>query len=103
MTRLDIRLPGQPVLGVEPSEEKKYSTFFQWKKYRDTVQNEMVNQNKYVAVPRKQLNQDFGTNMLLKPKLGINFKLTMAPDIPQCTLKMISIKTGPPFYVNEVK
>ena len=57
----------------------------------------------YVAVPRKQLNQDFGTNMLLKPKLGINFKLTMAPDIPQCTLKMISIKTGPPFYVNEVK
>ena len=57
----------------------------------------------YVAVPRKQLNQDFGTNMLLKPKLGINFKLTMAPDIPQCTLKMISIKTGPPFFVNEVK
>ena len=57
----------------------------------------------YVTVPRKQLNQDFGTNMLLKPKLGINFKLTMAPDIPQCTLKMISIKTGPPFYVNEVK
>ena len=60
-------------------------------------------QHAYVAVPRKQLNQDFGTNMLLKPKLGINFKLTMAPDIPQCTLKMISIKTGPPFYVNEVK
>ena len=48
----------------------------------------------YVTDPRKQLNQDFGTNMLLKPKLGINFKLTMAPDIPQCTLKMISIQPG---------
>ena len=57
----------------------------------------------YVALPRKQLNQDFGTNILLKPKLGISFKLTMAPNIPPYTLKMISIKTGPSFYVIGVK
>ena len=56
----------------------------------------------YVAVPRKQLNQDFSTNMLLKIKLGINFRLTMAPNIPQCTLKMLVIQPGPPFHFNEV-
>ena len=36
----------------------------------------------YVAVPRKQLDWDFGTNMLLKINLGIVFRLTMAPNIP---------------------
>ena len=60
-------------------------------------------ENAYVAVPRKQLNQDFSTNMLLKIKLGINFRLTMAPNIPQCTLKMLVIQPGPPFHFNEVQ
>ena len=59
--------------------------------------------NVLVAVPRKQLNQDFSTNMLLKIKLGINFRLTMAPNIPQCTLKMLVIQPGPPFHFNEVQ
>ena len=57
----------------------------------------------YVAVPRKQRNQDFSTNMLLKIKLGINFRLKMAPNIPQCTLKMLVIQSGPQFHFNEVK
>ena len=51
----------------------------------------------YVTDPRKQLNQDFGTNMLLKKKLGIIFKLAMSPIIPQCTLKIIVIHNRPPF------
>ena len=38
--------------------------------------------NRYVAVPRKQLDWDFGTNMLLKINLGIVFRLTMAPNNP---------------------
>ena len=54
----------------------------------------------YVAVPRKQLNQDFSTNMLLKIKVGIRLVLKMAPNIPQCTLKVISIQLGPPFHFN---
>ena len=29
--------------------------------------------------------------------------LTMAPNIPQCTLKMIVIQAGPPFHFNGVK
>ena len=59
--------------------------------------------NHYVAVPRKQRNQDFSTNMLLKIKLGINFRLKMAPNNPQCTLKMLVIQSGPQFHFNEVK
>ena len=54
----------------------------------------------WVAVPRKQLNQDFSTNMLLKIKVGIRLVLKMAPNIPQCTLKVISIQLGPPFHFN---
>ena len=57
----------------------------------------------YVAVPRKQLNQDFSTNMLLKIYLCIILMLTMAPNIPQCTLKMLVIQPGPPFHFNEVE
>ena len=41
--------------------------------------------------------------MLLKINLGINFRLTMAPNIPQCTLKMLVIQPGPPFHSNEVQ
>ena len=59
--------------------------------------------NRYVAVPRKQLNQDFSTNRLLKTNLAIGLMLTMAPNIPQCTLKMIVIQPGPPFHFNRVK
>ena len=57
----------------------------------------------YVTVPRKQLNQDFSTNMLLKIYLCIILMLTMAPNIPQCTLKMLVIQPGPPFHFNEVE
>ena len=57
----------------------------------------------YVAVPRKQLNQDFSTNRLLKTNLAIGLMLTMAPNIPQCVLKMIVIQPGPPFHFNGVK
>ena len=59
--------------------------------------------NVYVTVPRKQLNQDFSTNMLLKIYLCIILMLTMAPNIPQCTLKMLVIQPGPPFHFNEVE
>ena len=59
--------------------------------------------NIYVAVPRKQLNQDFSTNRLLKTNLAIGLMLTMAPNIPQCTLKMIVIQPGPPFHFNGVE
>ena len=52
----------------------------------------------YVAVPQKQLSQDFSTKMLLKFRLGFRLMLTMAPNIPQCTVKMIVIQTGPPFH-----
>ena len=41
--------------------------------------------------------------MLLKIKLGFRLMLTMAPNIPQCTLIMIVIETGPPFHLNGVK
>ena len=58
---------------------------------------------RYVTVPRKQLNQDFSTNMLLKIYLCIILMLTMAPNIPQCTLKMLVIQPGPPFHFNEVE
>ena len=54
----------------------------------------------HIAFPRKQLNQDFSTNMLLKIKVGIRLVLKMAPNIPQCTLKVISIQLGPPFHFN---
>ena len=57
----------------------------------------------YVAVPPKQLNQDFSKNRLLKTNLAIGLMLSMAPNIPQCTLKMIVIKPGPPFHFNGVK
>ena len=57
----------------------------------------------YVAVPRKLLNQDFSTNRLLKTNLAIGLMLTMAPNIPQCTLKMIVIQPGPPFHFNGVE
>ena len=57
----------------------------------------------YVAVPRKQLNQDFSTNRLLKTNLAFRLVLKMAPNIPQCMLKMIVIQPGPPFHFNGVK
>ena len=38
--------------------------------------------------------------MLLKIKVGIRLVLKMAPNIPQCTLKVISIQLGPPFHFN---
>ena len=57
----------------------------------------------HVAFPRKQLNQDFSTNMLLQIDVGIRLILTMAPNIPQCTLKIIVIQLGPPFYFEGVK
>ena len=41
--------------------------------------------------------------MLLKIEVGIRLILTMAPNIPQCTLKMIVIQTGPPFHFYGVK
>ena len=59
--------------------------------------------NLYVAVPRKQLNQYFSTNWLLKTNPAIGLMLTMAPNIPQRTLKMIVIQPGPPFHFNGVK
>ena len=57
----------------------------------------------YVAVPRKQLNQNFSTNRLLKTNLAFGLMLKMAPNIPQCTLEMIVIQAGPPFHFNGVK
>ena len=59
--------------------------------------------NEYVAVSRKQLNQDFSTNRLLKTNLAIELMLKMAPNIPQCMLKMIVIQPGPPLHFNGVK
>ena len=59
--------------------------------------------NACVAVPRKQLNQDFSTNRLLKTNLAIGLMLTMAPNIPQCTLKMIVIQPRPPSHFNGVE
>ena len=41
--------------------------------------------------------------MLLKIYLCIILMLTMAPNIPQCTLKMLVIQPGPPFHFNEVE
>ena len=68
--------------------------------YRDFHPSQSQSRSTYVAVPRKQLNQDFSTNMLLKIKVGIRLVLKMAPNIPQCTLKVISIQLGPPFHFN---
>ena len=51
----------------------------------------------------KTTQSGFWYKYALKNQLGINFRLTMAPNIPQCTLKMLVIQPGPPFHFNEVQ